>query len=104
MSRSAGKPSRGRPPSVDNLPEIMTVPLVARFLRMSEGDAYRAVHVGQIPALKVGSRFRILKRALLAALGDPLATTQVGDGDGSGSDIASLGPQSHDQISRSTTG
>ena len=98
MSCSAGKRPRGRPLSVDNLPDIMTVPLVARFLRMSEGDAYRAVHAGQIPALKVGSRFRILKRALLAALGDPLATTQAGDGDGSGRDTQAPGPQSHSQI------
>jgi excisionase family DNA binding protein len=100
--RPRGRPPK--PPTIDELPDIMTVSHVRRFLQIGERQTYEAIHKGETPAIRIGGQWRVLKRALLAALGDPLATTQVGDGDGSGSDIASLGPQSHDQISRSTTG
>jgi len=106
-----GKPNsrrpRGRPPkppSIDELPDVMRVEHVAKFLQIGRSQAYEAIRVGEIPAVRVGRSIRILKRALLAAMGDPLTTAQAGDLNGSDSDVQATGHESSDQILRSAVG
>ncbi len=38
---------------------LMTVPETAAYLRASRATVYRLIASGQLPALKVGGRFRI---------------------------------------------
>ena len=45
--------------------EILTVPEVARFLKISRSKAYRLVERGEIPAVKIGRNVRVLKRDLI---------------------------------------
>lgn len=42
----------------------LTVPEVARLLRISRGTCYEAVHTGQIPSLRFGRSIRIPRSAL----------------------------------------
>jgi len=44
--------------------EILTVPEVARFLKISRSKAYRLVERGEIPVLRIGRNVRILRRDL----------------------------------------
>lgn len=107
MSNPDNKRPRGRPPKVptiDELPDVMRVEHVAKFLQIGRSQAYEAIRVGEIPAVRVGRSIRILKRALLAAMGDPLMIAQRGDLDGSDSDPQTPRYESHSQILRSTVG
>lgn len=53
----------------DNLPAVLTVEEAALFLRVGRTSAYEAVRTGQIPSVKVGRQYRILRAALLDWLG-----------------------------------
>lgn len=51
---------------------VVSVPIAARLLNIGRSAGYRAVEAGQIPAIRVGRRFRVPVaglRALLAADG-----------------------------------
>jgi excisionase family DNA binding protein len=100
--RPRGRPPK--PPTIDELPDIMTVSHVRRFLQIGERQTYEAIHKGEIPAIRIGGQWRVLKRALLAAMGDPLTTAQAGDLNGSDSDPQTPRYESHSQILRSTVG
>lgn len=98
---------RGRPPkppTIEELPDVMKVEQVSRFLQLGRRQTYDAIHAGVIPAIRIGGQYRVLKRSLLAALGDPLATRQAGDSDGPGCDNPAHGNESHSQVLRSTAG
>jgi excisionase family DNA binding protein len=69
----------GGPVSTDKeQPTMMTVREVAAYLRMHEMTIYRMARQGQIPAYKVGNRWRFNKDRLLKWLGEH----EVGRGDG----------------------
>ena len=42
----------------------LTVPEVARLLRISRGTCYEAIHTGQIPSLRFGRVIRVPRHAL----------------------------------------
>lgn len=92
MSHSRERRPRGRPPkppSIDELPDVMRVEHVMRFLQIGRNQCYEAIRTGEIPAVRVGRSIRVLKRALLASLGDPVATgTDLTGGDESDADGA----------------
>jgi hypothetical protein len=60
-----------RAPSEAELRAALTVPVetAGRALGLSRMSAYRAVHAGQIPSLKIGSRLVVPTAPLLALLG-----------------------------------
>jgi excisionase family DNA binding protein len=45
--------------------EILTVPEMARFLKISRSKAYRLVEEGEIPVLRIGRSVRIIQSDLL---------------------------------------
>ena len=51
-------------------PTIMTVREVAGYLRMHEMTIYRMARQGEIPAYKVGNRWRFSRHRLQEWLGD----------------------------------
>ncbi len=66
------KPGRPRKRLLfDELPEVMDVPDVAKFLDVAPSTLYERIHAGQFPALKLGRRIKISRWQLGAALGLP---------------------------------
>ena len=55
-------------PNSSDLPLVLTVPEVARALRISKGAAYQAVQLGVIPSVRIGRTVRVPRQALLALL------------------------------------
>jgi len=53
----------------DNLPEIMTVEEVAKFLRLKRATAYEYVKQGHIPHIKFGKQIRVVRNKLLEVIG-----------------------------------
>jgi excisionase family DNA binding protein len=53
-----------------DLPRVLTVPEAAAVLRISRGQAYRAVKTGEIPSISVGKRVMVPTARLLALLGE----------------------------------
>lgn len=51
------------------IPEVMTVEEAGAILRVSPATAYRGVHSGTIPAIKVSGRLRVPKGRLMTLLG-----------------------------------
>ena len=47
---------------------FLTVPEVARVLRISKATVYRMVHSGELPAVRVGRAFRVPAQAVRDAL------------------------------------
>jgi excisionase family DNA binding protein len=43
---------------------VLTVEETARMLRIGRSAAYAAVHAGEIPAIRVGRKLRVPRRAL----------------------------------------
>src|SRR5437867_478756 len=66
---SAGD-SRARVPQTgtDNLPAVMTVEEVARFLRIGRSAAYELVRLKVIPSVRLGRLIRVPRDSLLAWL------------------------------------
>lgn len=52
----------------EDLPDILTVPQVARFLRVGRQVVYRMIRERRLPAMKFGRAIRISKRAFGAVL------------------------------------
>lgn len=44
--------------------QVMTVRQVATFLQFSETKVYRLLNAGQIPGMKIGGQWRVLRSAL----------------------------------------
>ena len=44
--------------------QVMTVRQVAVFLQFSETKVYRLLNAGQIPGMKIGGQWRVLRSAL----------------------------------------
>jgi excisionase family DNA binding protein len=53
----------------DELPDVLTVPEVARVLRISRNRAYEAVRTGAIPSVRLGRRVLVLKSEVRALFG-----------------------------------
>ena len=53
---------------VNNLPEVLDVPELALFLRVSEGSVYAAVSRREIRGLRIGGSLRFSKSAVLESL------------------------------------
>ncbi len=49
-------------------PEVLTIDEVCKLLRVSPRAVYHLVRNKKIPALKVGTKFRFYKKAILEAL------------------------------------
>jgi excisionase family DNA binding protein len=58
-------------PRFADLPDILTVPEVAKFLRISEELAYEAVRTGDLGSVKFGRRIVVPKAALAERLNQP---------------------------------
>lgn len=43
---------------------VMTVHQVAEFLQFSEAKVYRLLRLGEIPGMKIGGQWRVLRSAL----------------------------------------
>lgn len=57
-------PASSDAPTLDALPDLLTVPEVAIFLRIGRGKAYLLVRSGAVPSLTLGRSLRIPKQAL----------------------------------------
>lgn len=53
---------------LSTLPVILSVPEVAKVMRLSKSQAYEYVHQGLIPCVKLGKSIRVPKAALLRFL------------------------------------
>ncbi len=53
---------------LDNLPDVMTVEEVAKFLRVNKKTVYDAAKRGDIPAKKIGRVYRFSRMAVLQSL------------------------------------
>lgn len=62
---------KATPPHIPNPAHspTLTVDAVAKLLHVSRASAYRAVHAGEIPSIRVGHRLLVPTAALLALLG-----------------------------------
>lgn len=60
---------RKDPLSLAELPDVITVPEMARVLKISKNSAYWLVYSGQMPHVRIGRAIRISKRALERYLG-----------------------------------
>jgi excisionase family DNA binding protein len=52
--------------TLDELPDMATVPEVAALLRLSSNQVYLLVKRGDIPSVRLGGAIRCSKRALVA--------------------------------------
>lgn len=63
-SKPSKKSSADRQVALEKLPDVMTLPEAAAFLRVSERDVDSLATAKTIPARKVGTEWRFLKSAL----------------------------------------
>jgi excisionase family DNA binding protein len=54
----------GHPVTLQELPDALTLPEVARVLRIGRNSAYEAVRRGEIKAVKIGRRLVVPKAAI----------------------------------------
>lgn len=52
------------PPRLEELPDMVEVPLVAAWLSVSINSAYLAVRRGEIPSVRIGRRLLVPRGAL----------------------------------------
>lgn len=50
--------------------EILTVPEVARFLRVPKSTVYKLARLGELPASKIGKHWRFLRRDIQSWMHD----------------------------------
>ena len=74
------------PKQLQELPPVLTVPEVARVLRISRGAAYEAIRSGAVPgAILIGRTIRVPRTAVARLLGAPPPDTEEARGaDGRG--------------------
>jgi excisionase family DNA binding protein len=53
---------------LDQLPDVLTVPEVARLLRLGRNTAYEAVRCGELPSVRIRGRILVPKAALVRFL------------------------------------
>jgi excisionase family DNA binding protein len=62
----------------EDLPDILTVPEVAEFLRIPKNGVYEAIHLGRLPAVNAGiRRTRISKSALEKIFAKPVESAPM---------------------------
>jgi len=54
--------------TLESLPDVLTIPEVARVLRIGRNTAYEAVRRNEIPAIPIGRRLVVPKQALCQLL------------------------------------
>jgi excisionase family DNA binding protein len=59
--------------------ETMTVPEAGRLLGISRGLAYQAARRGELPAIRIGKRYLILKAPLHAMLAGSSEVSECAD-------------------------
>jgi len=64
--KAAGRGKREEVPGTD--PEILNIEEVCKLLRVSPRAIYHLVRDKKIPALKIGTKFRFYRKAILEAL------------------------------------
>ena len=52
------------PDDTTAIPEVATIPEVARFLRVSKTTVYKMIKEGELPAKRIRGQWRIMRRAL----------------------------------------
>lgn len=55
--------------SFEEIPPILTVPQIAKFLGIGRSKGYELVRSGQIEAVKVGKQLKVPRHALLRFIG-----------------------------------
>lgn len=68
VPRPSRKPRRMRPPRLDELPDVLTVPEAAAALRIGCDAAYDAIKHGELYAVRVGRSLRVPKAAVVDML------------------------------------
>lgn len=66
--------------ALDAYPDVLTVQEAARILRISRNATYEAIRLGVLPALRIGRRILVPKRALerlLSLDGSPPAAPRM---------------------------
>ncbi|MDY5129400.1 helix-turn-helix domain-containing protein [Actinotignum urinale] len=63
--------------SLPSQPQFYTVAEVAQIARVSKMTVYRMVHAGDLPAVRVGSSYRVPAPAVQELLGGSSASEQV---------------------------
>ena len=56
-------------------PKFMTVAEVATVMRVSKMTVYRLINSGELPAVRVGRSYRVLKQAVDSYLKDAFVTS-----------------------------
>lgn len=67
----------GETTDIASLPAVLSVPEVAKILRLSRSQAYEYVHQGLIPCIRLGKSIRVPKAAFLKFLEGQSSTTSV---------------------------
>jgi excisionase family DNA binding protein len=66
------------PPALADLPAVLKVPEVARFLRVDKSTVYALVDRGELPVVKIGRSFRVTRDQLGRFLaGQDAGTTEL---------------------------
>ena len=58
------------PDDTTAIPEVATIPEVARFLRVSKTTVYKMIKDGELPAKRIRGQWRIMRHALQEYLAD----------------------------------
>jgi excisionase family DNA binding protein len=60
----AGQPQQGAPAAAPSVPDIMTLSEAAAYMRVGEQDILDVINSGELKARKIGSSYRISKKAI----------------------------------------
>ena len=63
-AQQAGAPAGPAAPAAAAVPEIMTLPEAATYMRVSEEDILAIIQSGELKAKKIGTSYRISKKAI----------------------------------------
>ena len=69
MNNEKTKTINTTPRSLEDYPDVLTVYDLSAILRINRTTAYELLHDGHIPYLRIGTVYRISKKALLEYLG-----------------------------------
>jgi excisionase family DNA binding protein len=64
-----GQPQEAAPSAASTIPDIMTLSEAAAYMRVGEQDVLDAINSGELKARKIGSSYRISKKAVDEFLG-----------------------------------
>ncbi|MGE5528766.1 MAG: helix-turn-helix domain-containing protein [Patescibacteria group bacterium] len=67
-------PRSRKPKRFDDYDDVLTVDQAAELLHVTHDSIYDAIHAGQIPAMRIGRRFRISKEAIRERLNQTIVS------------------------------